>query len=299
MPDILSRSGPLLARHARDGEPIYPGHIYIARPDYHLVLNNSSVHLTHGARENFMRPAIDPLFRSAARGYGPRVIGVILTGSLHDGVAGLLAIRAAGGLAVIQDPADAHSAMLPQAAYNLAGSDYVVRGDDLAALLVKLVSQPVAPSRGTPMTDPMDNMNQEVDNDVAEQVKGQRNGQLSALTCPECGGALWQVNQDQVVRFRCHVGHAFYAEALLDHQSEVLEAALWTAVRSFKEKEFLARQLAARAHAEGKAESAHRFHDQAHIAHKYSTLIQQYLLQGLPQQHPADVATPSEPETPA
>jgi two-component system, chemotaxis family, protein-glutamate methylesterase/glutaminase len=141
LPEILSRQGPLLARHASDGEPIYPGHIYVAPPDYHLVLEPGLVRLGHGPRENRFRPSIDPLFRSAARAFGPRVIAVILSGALTDGVAGLLAVRAAGGVAVVQDPADAVLPSLPQAAWDVAGADHVVPARGLAPLLAELVHQ--------------------------------------------------------------------------------------------------------------------------------------------------------------
>jgi two-component system, chemotaxis family, protein-glutamate methylesterase/glutaminase len=104
LPDIMSRSGPLLAVHPRDGDPVYPGHIYMAPPDYHMILQEGTVRLSRGPRENGHRPAIDPLFRSAARVYGPRAIGVVLSGALYDGVAGLLAIRAAGGIAIVHEP---------------------------------------------------------------------------------------------------------------------------------------------------------------------------------------------------
>ena len=122
LPEILSKNGPLLATHARDGEAIRPGHIFVAPPDYHLVVQPGRVHLSHGPRESHLRPAIDPLFRSAARAYGSRVGGVILTGALHDGVAGLLAVRAAGGAALVQDPDEALSPTMPRMALELVGA---------------------------------------------------------------------------------------------------------------------------------------------------------------------------------
>src|SRR5205085_8246445 len=133
LPEILSRSGPLLATHAADGEPFRPGHIYVAPPDRHLVLRpDGRTMLTREARENHARPAVDPLFRSAARHYGPRVIGVVLTGSLYDGAAGLLAVRGAGGLAVVQDPRDAAVAAMPLNATQIAGADRVAKTAGLA-----------------------------------------------------------------------------------------------------------------------------------------------------------------------
>jgi two-component system chemotaxis response regulator CheB len=278
LPEILSRSGPLLARHARDDEPIYPGHIYIAPPDLHMQLQPGQIQLLRMARENGFRPAIDPLFRSAARIYGPRVIGVVLTGALYDGVAGLLAVRGGGGIGVVQDPRDAVVAALPQSATAIAGADHVARADELAPLLVKLVHSPVPNPGGSNMADPLEKMPQIVDRDMAAQSNGRRRGALSVFSCPECGGVMWQVDEFEPVRFRCHVGHAYYAEALLAEQSTALEAALWTAVRTFREKSVLARQLAERERARGHPATAERFEDQAREANHYGEVIRQYLV---------------------
>jgi two-component system chemotaxis response regulator CheB len=282
LPDILSRSGHLLAVHAADGEPFYPGHIYVAPPDFHLLLEpGGKMRLTRGPRENHHRPAADPLFRSAARHYGARVVGVVLSGSLHDGAAGLLAIRNAGGVAVVQDPSDALVSAMPHNATQVAGADYVVPAAGLAPLLVELVQRPT-PNRGGPAMDPIERMPDVVLKDMSEQASNARRGQVSVFTCPECGGALWQVDERALVRFRCHVGHAYNGEALLAEQSEGLEAALWTAVRIFKERVVLARQLAAREREKGDEPAARRFDEQGDQAEQYGNLIQQYVLAGQP-----------------
>ena len=143
LPDILSRGGSLLANHAHDDEPSYPGQIYVAPPGQHLVLEPGVVRLTHDPRESRFHPAIDPLFRSAARVYGRRVIAVLLSGAMADGVAGLLDVRANGGVAVLQDPRDALQAALPQIANDVVGADYIVPIRALAALLVRLVHEPM------------------------------------------------------------------------------------------------------------------------------------------------------------
>lgn len=283
LPDILSGAGPLLAAHAVDGDPFLPGHIYVAPPDRHLVLvPGGRVRLTRDARENHHRPAIDPLFRSAARHYGPRVIGVVLTGALYDGTAGLMAIRGAGGLGVAQDPRDARAAAMPQSAAEIAGVDHVVPAVGLAALLTDLVREPVSSDRGAFAMDPIDQMPAVVEKDMAEQERNERRGEVSTFTCPECGGSLWQVDETRLVRFRCHVGHAYNGEVLLDEQTEVLEAALWTAVRTFREKSVLGRQLAARERAAGNAAAAARFEEQAAQAAQYSSLIVKHVLDGEP-----------------
>jgi two-component system chemotaxis response regulator CheB len=291
LPELLSRAGRLLARHARDGEETYPGHIYVAPPDFHLVLQPGRVQLTRGPRENHQRPAIDTLFRSAARVYGPRVVAVVLSGALSDGVAGLMAVRAAGGLAVVQDPQDARVPDLPSNACEIAGADHVVPASALVPLLVELVHQPVGSKGGSNMTDPLERMAQIVDGDMAGQVQGARRGAVSVFICPECGGGLWQVDEKDPVRFRCHVGHAYYGETLLGEQSEVLEAALWTATRLFREKSVLARQLAVREQQRGNIPAAQRFEEQAQLSERNGTLIQKHLLHSTPL--PSDVGAES------
>jgi two-component system, chemotaxis family, protein-glutamate methylesterase/glutaminase len=281
LPDILSRSGPLLATHAIDGEPFHPAHIYVAPPDWHLHLApGRRIVLGRGARENHFRPAVDPLFRSAAREYGPRVVGVILTGALYDGTAGLLAVRGAGGVAVVQDPRDALVAAMPQTAAEIAGADHVVPAARLAGLLIDLVNEPVAATEGGDRMDPIDRMPAVVDRDMDRQAKNERRGDVSTFTCPECGGALWQVDEPGLIRFRCHVGHAYSGEALFAEQTESLEAALWTAVRTFREKSVLGRQLAAIEQAKGNREAAARFEERAAQSAEYGALIQKFVLDG-------------------
>jgi two-component system chemotaxis response regulator CheB len=283
LPEILSRAGPLLATHPADGDRFYPGQIYVAPPGRHLLLApRGRMRLSRRARENHHRPAADPLFRSAARYYGARVIGVVLTGSLCDGTAGLMAVRAAGGLAVVQDPGDALVAAMPQNAARIAGVDHMVSVEELAPLLVQLVQEPVTPDRGDEPMDPMERMNEIVDQDMARQAANGRRGEVSVFTCPECGGALWQVDETGLVRFRCHVGHAYQAEVLLSEQTEALEAALWTAVRTFKEKCVLATQLANHERAEGDAKAAARFEEQAQQSARFGHLIEHFLLNGGP-----------------
>jgi two-component system chemotaxis response regulator CheB len=283
LPQILSRSGPLLAVHAADGEPFLPGQIYVAPPDHHLLLGpDGRMRLTRGARENHHRPAVDPLFRSAARYYGPRVIGVVLSGSLYDGTAGLMAVRTAGGLAVVQDPGDAMVAAMPENAIQLAGGDHVVRIAELAPLLVRLINDPNDPERRTTSMDPIERMPDAAAEDMAQQARNERRGEVSVMTCPECGGSLWQVDDPDLIRFRCHVGHVYGGEVLLSEQSEALEAALWTAVRTFKEKFVLASQLANKEETDGNLHVAARFREQADQAIRFGELIQQYLLTGGP-----------------
>jgi len=279
LPEILSRGGALLASHPADGEPFYPGQIYIAPPDRHLLLGpDRKIRLSRSARENGHRPAVDPLFRSAARYFGSRVIGVILTGALSDGAAGLLAVRGAGGLAVVQDPADATIAGMPENAARIAGADHIAKATELAALLAVLVYDQASPDQRSAMAHPIDPMQSVLDQDMDRQSRDERHGERSVFSCPECGGALWQTKQPELIQFRCHVGHVYNGDVLLSEQSEALEAALWTAVRTFREKSILAQQLANHARGEGNVESAARFEEQAGQAARYGDLIRQYLL---------------------
>jgi two-component system chemotaxis response regulator CheB len=207
------------------------------------------------------------------------VIGVVLTGALFDGTAGLLAIRSAGGLAVVQDSRDALITSMPQNAENVAGADHIVSIDNMATLLTTVVQETIhAPGRGEVM-DPVDGMPEVVEHDMEEQVRNHRHG-VSVFTCPECGGTLWQVEESRPLRFRCHVGHAYNAELLLAEQSETLKAALWPAVRTFREKAVLARQLYHREKAGGNPNAAARFEEQADQAAQYGSLIQTLLLNG-------------------
>ena len=291
LPDILSRSGKLLATHAQAGEHFQPGQIYVAPPDRHMLLApDGRIQLTRGARENHHRPAVDPLFRSAARYYGSRVIGVILTGALYNGTAGLLAIRAAGGLAVVQDPSDALVAAMPQNAVDIAGADHLVSAVELAPLLTRLIKTSIGAPGGDGM-DPIETMPEVVEQDMAKQIANRRRGDVSVLTCPECGGSLWQVDQ-ALPRFRCHVGHAYNGEALLADQTLALEAALWTAVRGFREKAVLSRQLEAVERGKGNLEAADRFREQAEQSSQYGELILKHVLHA----EPVNGAGPGDPD---
>jgi two-component system chemotaxis response regulator CheB len=295
LPEILSRQGPLLARHARDEETIYPAHIYVAPPDHHLLLEVRRIRVQRGPRENGFRPSIDPLFRSAAGVFGDRVIAVLLSGALFDGIAGLLAVRAAGGVSVIQDPQDAMLGSLPRSACQIAGADHVVAAQELGPLLNRLVHRHPGPEGSPPVKDPKDpveKITETVQQDMDGQTWDGRRGTVSIFTCPECGGCMWQLEDTGLVRFRCHVGHAYLAEALLEEQAAALEAALWTAVRTFRECGVLARQLANRKREEGLGTSAQRFEEEARVADHYGDLIQNLLLQGL-RPHSGDKAPAS------
>jgi two-component system chemotaxis response regulator CheB len=182
----------------------------------------------------------------------------------------------------VQDPDDALVAAMPQNAMEVAGGDHVIPIADLAPLLIRLTHKPVDSDRGAETMDPIERMPEIAIQDMARQVRNERRGQVSVMTCPECGGALWQVDDAGLLRFSCHVGHVYRGEVLLSEQTEALEAALWTAVRTFKEKWVLASQLAHREQAAGNVQSAARFREQAEQAIRSGDLIQRHLLVDAP-----------------
>jgi two-component system chemotaxis response regulator CheB len=234
LPEILSRSGPLLAAHAQHGEVIEPGRIYIAPPDRHLLVRTGWLELSRGPRENHARPAIDPLFRTAARVYGARVIGIVLSGALYDGSMGLLAIKTRGGMAIVQDPKEAIVDSMPRRAIERVEAEHILPVAGIAAALTELVGQPVTTHGRTSMEnaiDPEERLEAVIAEDFVEQASDGRTEETTLFTCPDCGGVLWQGAEGSVLRFRCHVGHAFAPEVLLSQKSEELETALWSSLR--------------------------------------------------------------------
>jgi two-component system chemotaxis response regulator CheB len=279
---ILNHRGPLPATDAVHGAAIAPGHIYVAPPDHHLLVRDGHVELTRGPRENSSRPAVDPLFRSAARAYGPRVVGIVLSGALGDGSAGLMAIAARGGVTVVQDPQEALFEGMPRTALKYVRVDHVLPVRQIPALLGRLAREPVA-KKGTPtMSDIEEIMPQLVHRDFTAQERDERSEQTTVYTCPECGGTLWQVDHQGLVQFNCHVGHAYAPESLLGEMSEDLEAALWRCVRMLTEKATLTRQLAGRLQAAGQRDQAARVAEQAHLDDRHVQLLRSVLLEITP-----------------
>jgi two-component system chemotaxis response regulator CheB len=258
--EIFDRAGPLPAAAALDGEPLVGGRVYVCVADHHLVLHDGHTRVVRGPRENGYRPAVDPLFRSAARFFGPRAVGVVLSGTLNDGSAGLAAIRRQGGVAVVQDPADAMYAGMPASALEAVGADHVVRAAGIGPLLAGLAAEEVD---GGP--EPDDDMRKEVAlMEEGERVmEGDHVGRPSQWPCPDCSGVLWEVG-DEVPRFRCRVGHAWSAESLLHAQSEEVEFALWMALRSLEDRVALNHKMADRAELTGRGKSAAKFRSDAH-----------------------------------
>lgn len=288
LPRILSRAGALPARHPKDGEAIQPGMIYVAPPDCHLTIIDGHLRLTRGPKENGSRPAIDPLFRTAARSFGRRVVGVVLSGNLNDGTAGLIAIKQRGGLAMVQSLETALYPSMPRSAMEHLEVDHALAPADMAECLIKLASQPVQVSEDHTVPDHPEPVGEP--DAVALTDRETQPGFPSTMSCPECHGVLWEVKNDELVRFRCRVGHAYSDEALLVHQSENLEAALWTALRALEEHTALARRLSARATQRGHTHSASAFTEQAMDAEHHASVIRSVLHSGIRMAETADAA---------
>jgi two-component system chemotaxis response regulator CheB len=232
LPELLSSRTGWPAAYGVHGAALVPGHVIVAPPDTHLTLGTGHVRVVRGPRENGQRPAVDALFRSAARAYGPRVIGVVLTGYLDCGTAGLLSIKARGGLALVQDPLEAHVPDMPRSAIAHAPVDHVATLKELASLITRAVDEPAAAEPRPPSTGVL-------------QIEGEIPGGASDIVCPSCQGRLSEATEGSFTGFRCHVGHAFGFQGLVAEQAEEVERVLWAAVRALEEAGTVARRAAA------------------------------------------------------
>ncbi|HZG37093.1 MAG TPA: chemotaxis protein CheB [Nodosilinea sp.] len=234
----LNKSGGLTCERAYNKQPFQSGHIYVAPSDQHILLVEGKILVTKGARENRYRPAIDPLFRSAAVAYGNRVIGIILTGYLDDGTSGMMAIKQCGGICIVQDPLDAAYPDMPQSVISNVGADYCLPIAKMGMLLSDLVRRKL-PSRKQPPKNIV------IEAEIAQRVLSdlpsvEALGKQVPFNCPDCGGVLWQITEgDDFLRYRCHTGHAFTSAVLLAQQTAKIEETLWVALRMFEERQNL------------------------------------------------------------
>jgi two-component system chemotaxis response regulator CheB len=246
LPSVLSRAGKLPATHAIDRELIEPGHIYIAPPDRHMLLEEGRIRVTRGPKENRFRPAVDPLFRSAAFVYGAQVIGVVLSGALDDGTSGLWTIKLRGGIAVVQDPHDAAVSSMPENALREVEVDHKVPAAAMGDLLTSLSREPI--TEDEPELPAGEKERLEHDVRIALQEPGlehtlQGLGELSPYACPDCHGVMELFREDSRVRYRCHTGHAYSTDSLLLSLTERVEVSVWNAIRGLEETLLLLNQL--------------------------------------------------------
>ncbi len=293
LPSILQRVSALDVAQAVDGDVIVPGSICVARPDQHLVLTGGLVRCTNGPREQGHRPAIDPLFRSAARTFGSRVAGVLLSGTLDDGTVGLIEIKARGGMALVQEPEEAAYSGMIMSALRSVAVDYVAPAQELAAILDRVAraegaeKEPSPPDLHRDFAAGADDVPEPAMAGTAALRNPAALGRPSPMVCPECGGVLFEREQDSFLHFRCHVGHAFSEEALFASQSRALEGALWSAVRALEEKAELSRRLAEQCGHRGLHRAVAQFEVAARQAEHGSNLLRQTLLKS-PVQEPLD-----------
>jgi two-component system chemotaxis response regulator CheB len=253
LPSILSRAGRLPVRQAANEDPLIPGTILVAPPDHHVIVYDDAVTLSRGPRENGHRPAIDVLFRSAARTKASRVVGVVLSGGLDDGAAGMHAIAQRGGACVVQDFADALHSSMPRAAAAAVPEALLVPMSRMGEALHELVGTPVV-GTDDPPPSPGPTMEMETrmaDLDPKAMHAEHRPGRPSGFACPDCHGVLFELDDEPMLRFRCRVGHAWSPESLVAQQTADLEGALWMALRNLEEKAALSRRLGARAVEQG------------------------------------------------
>jgi len=243
LPQVLNRINRIYAAHAYNGEDIKSNRIYISRPDHHLLIRNGKVRVTHGPKENRFRPAIDPLFRSAAYTYTNRVIGVILSGALDDGTAGLWTVKQYDGIAIVQDPLDAEVSSMPRNAMRQVKVDHSVPVSEMAKLLVRICKEPLI-ERPEVMKDEQTKKEIEIAAEENALEKGLMNfDDLTPFTCPQCHGVLSRSYNGDLVRYRCHTGHAYTVDALMESLTEKVEDYLYNSMRGMDETIILLNHL--------------------------------------------------------
>lgn len=283
---VASAAGRLPVRQAEDGMVIEPGHVYLAVPDHHLILIRGRLRLGRGPRENMARPAIDPLFRSAAAAYGPRVVGVVLSGLLNDGAAGLEAIKRCGGIAVVQDPADAIADEMPLSALQATTADLLVPSARIGDVLSELVREPAGP--GVPIPP---EIRLEVDIAAGERVDSEVIGRFanpSTITCPNCHGVMSLVRGARPLRFRCQVGHAMTADVLAKEQEGTIDEALRVALRVIEERAELVTRMAEDARNSARGAVAEMYEDRAVEYRRYADTIRRAVLMSMAPPAPSE-----------
>lgn len=275
LPAILARAGLLNAVHPKDGERIKPGQIYVALPDHHMLLEGNRILVKKGPEENRFRPSIDALFRSAAYVYGPRVIGIVLSGLLNDGTSGLWSVKRLGGLTIIQEPKDADYPSMPMNVLEYVDVDYSVPASQMGGLLEKLTRKNVS-KKPKISKQALELLKMEViiskqDNAFAMGIMNA--GALTPFTCPECNGVLVRLLEGKFIRFRCHTGHAYTASTLLSDVSKSVEEKLWQAMRGLEETTLLLRQIGKHFQTHGLKDTGAIFIEKAEMTTKRARVI--------------------------
>jgi two-component system, chemotaxis family, protein-glutamate methylesterase/glutaminase len=281
LPQILERSGKLPVMHAKDGEPIKMGRIYVAPPDFHLLIDEEKVVVKKGPKENRFRPSIDALFRSAAYTYGERVISIVLSGMLDDGTSGMWTVKRLGGVTMIQDPDDAICPSMPHHVMEYVDVDHKLPVSEMGSVLLQLIREDVNPNHRIPEAE-MERLRTEISiasQDNSFQMGIVQMGEPSSLTCPECAGALSMLRDGNLTRYRCHTGHAFTHNSLLASASKSMEANMWKAVKSFEEMIILLQDSARQLTATGNTTRSEEYKRQAEYTKKRSAELRRLIFQ--------------------
>jgi two-component system chemotaxis response regulator CheB len=273
--DIIQRQSQIRVRWVEQGDPLEPGTVHVAPPGVHVMLHDSRFQLIGGARENHVRPSIDRLMRSAAAQRGPRTVGVLLTGMLDDGVAGLGALQDAGGYTIVQDPADAVYSDLPRRALQALDPDRVLQVDAIGGALIRLVEEPAEPREPPANVVYESKLDGEV---IASPDQLGKLGPQTPLSCPDCGGPTWHVGTARWRRYRCYLGHQSSAERILEQSDEQVEGAMWSAIRALHERVTTYDRLAADALDAGSKGTYTLFHNKAEEARTQVELAREFML---------------------
>lgn len=271
LPSILSRFGPLPAALAIEGERIEPGRIYVANPNFHLLVGAGFVSVTRGPRVNRSRPAIDLLFQSASSSYGPRVVGILLSGMMDDGTRGLASIKRHGGYAITQDPEEASFASMPQSAIDAVAVDRIMPVAEIGPFLHELTTEPL---KGSPPVTEQPGSN----GGSVPEGNGNTSSEISPFTCPDCSGTLWSMEEGSIVHYQCRVGHAYSPTNLLAAQVDQVEALLWASLRAMEEREAIYRMIINRTTEHGVATIQARIEDKIKTNRRHAELLRKILL---------------------
>ena len=275
---MLSRNGPLRAVQAKDGKEFEPGMIYVARPNHHLLVKERHIATPMGPRENRMRPSIDVLFRSAAVFHNSRVAALLLSGFLDDGVSGLEAVQRCGGITLVQDRAEAAAPELVRNAIRRVKVDHVLPLEELALELVKIAGTPAGEEQNIP-EEIVEEMRVS-EYPVQDIERFDRLGERTILTCPECGGPIWNLKNEPIPRYVCHTGHSFTPRAFLEGQSKMIEYSLWSAIRLMDERAKVLENITERDRERGRTKSAAYYEKTVPELKMHSRIIRDFILSG-------------------
>ncbi|HKB87856.1 MAG TPA: chemotaxis protein CheB [Ignavibacteriaceae bacterium] len=280
-PQMLAKKTKLRVQSAIDNQAIKPGYIYTAPPNNHVLIEDSKMRVVYGPKENRFRPAIDPLFRSAAYAFGSDSIGILLSGMLNDGTSGLWSIKDRGGVTIVQDPEEAQFPDMPLNALHNVSIDYKISIEKMGNLLVKLAADHTVNNNSNDRPEKMKIEIKMVSDGNVLDTDVKQIGELSEFTCPECHGSLWQIKEGNIIRFRCRTGHAYSASALLEELSVVIEKRIWSVIKGLEEHTSLVKYLTEHLHSAEEKQGLNLYLRQAEQSQRYANLLRRFLTEDI------------------